>query len=144
MSEGAELTILMQGNVGAVREAQRMLEQAGVRAATRPVPGKEWLAVLVVATADVARARAAYEASLDRLLHDERARSAVNAAERTSKRVLPIGDCVPSASVTASTSSPLPSLPSAGVQGSGYHESKRGLSSHPIRFCFLRPTAFWR
>jgi hypothetical protein len=56
-----------------------MLEEAGVRAATRPVPGKEWLAVLVVAIADVARARAAYEASLDRLLHDERARNAVNA-----------------------------------------------------------------
>ena len=71
MSDPA-LTILMHGSLGNVREAQRMLAQAGVPAAVQPVPGKDGLAALVVAAADAKRARAAYEASLEQMLANER------------------------------------------------------------------------
>jgi hypothetical protein len=69
----ASLSIIMHGNLLAVREAQRMLEQAGIRAAVQPIPGKEGLAALVVAAADAKRGQAAYDASLSSMKAGDRA-----------------------------------------------------------------------
>lgn len=80
MNDAQALTVLLQGAPGWVREVQQMLEQAEVKCVTGPVPdsggAKAWLAVKA---ADVERAKAAYDASLDRLLHDDKARAAVKA-----------------------------------------------------------------
>lgn len=70
----SELSPLLQGAADYIREISQMLDKLGIKATTGPLPSqwgtRAWLAV---ASKDLAGAKQAYDAYLDKMVGDEKA-----------------------------------------------------------------------